>query len=149
METDIWCSFFHLYRSENYLIHKVKTFFLPFFFMKYNVKVVLTVRKCGFFHIVFVVVSATAAAAAAAVVVVVYPCVPLGTLGICEVSPSDCIAGQPLNLIPCFATLFYILENFFLLLLQVCFSLPPHLAPCRFQSSSCCFSVDLSPFLRV
>jgi hypothetical protein len=69
MESDISYIFYHLYRSENDLIHKVNTLYLTFFLMKYSMKVVLTVRKCGFYH--FLVVEVVA-------VVVVYPYVPLG-----------------------------------------------------------------------
>jgi hypothetical protein len=36
-------------------------------------------------------------------VIAVYHFVPLGTRAICEASPSDCIAHQPLNLTPCLA----------------------------------------------
>ena len=104
MEVDISYSFSHVYRYENDLIHKVKTFYLTFFFMKYSMKVVLTVRKCGFYHFIVVVVVV--------VVMVVYPCVPLGTKGICEVSSSDCSACQPLNLTACFATFSWFLQFF-------------------------------------
>jgi hypothetical protein len=72
METGISYSFFHLYRSENDLIHKVKTFYLTFF-CEIRFEVVLTVRKCGFYHFVVVVVVEVV------VVVVVYPFVPLET----------------------------------------------------------------------
>lgn len=47
----------------------------------------------------------------AVVVVEVYPLVPLGTLGICEASPSDPVACQSLNRAAYFAAYFNFIQN--------------------------------------
>jgi hypothetical protein len=61
--------------------------------------------------VMVVVVVAALAMAVVVVVVVVYPLIPFRTQVICEASPSDCVARQPLNLDPCFAAFSCFLQN--------------------------------------